>query len=85
MSIKKRFRSGHYDLNFAQKELENLRRLLKNELGESLALSESSPIRCYLPTSKQYELLNKESQEYMSRGDISAMAFIRSKISGLLK
>jgi hypothetical protein len=83
--IKKRFRSGPYDLDFAHQELENLTKLLNNELGQSLALSESSPIKCYLPPSKQYDLLSKESQEYMARGNISAMSYIRAKISDLFK
>lgn len=83
--IKNRFRSGKVDLDYAHAELLNLRKLLNNELGDSLALSQTSLIRGYLPPKKQYELLNKESQEYMSRGNLSVMSFIRSKISGMFK
>ena len=83
--IKNRFRSGKVDLDYAHQELENLRKLLNNEIADSLHLSESSPIRSFLPPSKQYDLLNTESQEFMSKGGLSAFAYIRSRISNILK
>lgn len=83
--IKNRFRSGKVNLDFAHQELLNLRKLLNNELGDTFPLSQSSLIRCYLPPNKQYELLNKESQEYMARGSMSLMSYFKSKISGMSK
>ena len=70
-----------YALDEGKNQLENLKKLLNNQLGETLPLLQSSLIRSYLPPNKQFDLLNKESQEYMS---MSTMSYIRSKISGFI-